>query len=470
MKTRHLLPLLFLSLLSGGSATAQSGIERPRVVGNGATVAAPTPAATPLYATGRPTPTARPIATPIYAPTPASVPVYTPTPRPTYAPTPAPTPYPPTSGTTTQYPSGNILVQPMRLQYSVAKARIEEARRFFRSRTLPTSTRTAGNYFVTLAALEPTSGRVHYLTLPKSSFLTPSIPFTTTTSLNKTVNVRTLRVNGVNTAAIIYDEAGRQLAPLLVEYPIDRDNKYYETGYYISAHPALLSPEMTRAGQLYVRNSLEQAAQELRNKGFFIQPSVLDVAERLCMVEHVDHTRFRNENQKALFYEIFSLYALNEGDTYRYSVSTAGAGGMIQMIPATYQSMRNLHPGAALHPDFIVGMRNHANAAQVMLLYIQRTWNDLTQSETIRNALANGIASQAEILSAGYNSNPSNLPRYISRGGNGWRSLIPNETKMYLQIYSALETNVPMRPRYDPNPIPYTAPTPVEPAPVDPPR
>lgn len=462
MTKRHLHPLLFLSLLAfGGSALAQSGLERPRVVGGGTAVIAPTPTPTPLYATPRTTPAPKPTATPLYAPTP----VYAPTPRPLA--TPAPTPFPVNNGngggTTTPFPSGNVLVQPLRLQYSVAKSRIEEARRFFRSRTLPTSTRTGGNYFVTLAALEPNSGRIHYLTLPKASFLTPSIPFVTTTSLNKTVNVRMVRVNGVNTAAIIYDEAGRQMAPLLVEYPIDRDNRYYETGYYISAHPALLSPEMTRAGQLYVRNSIEQAAEELRNKGFAIQPSVMDVAERLCTVEHIDHARFRNENQKALFYEVFSLYALNEGDTYRYSVSTAGAGGMIQMIPATYQLVRNLYPSAGLHPDFVIGMRNHANAAQAMLLYMQRTWSDMVQSETIRNALANGVASQAELLSAGYNSNPSNLPRYVARGGNAWRTLIPNETKMYLQIYAALENNAPMRPRYDPNPIPYTAPAPVTP-------
>jgi hypothetical protein len=463
MKTRHLPPLLFLSLLSFAvGASAQSGLERPRVVGNGSGSTTPAPTPTPLYAAPRPSATAtpKPTATPIYAPRPTPSPVSSPTPLP--RPTVAPTPYP-TTGNTTQYPPSTIFVQPVRVNYSTVRARLDEARRFFRSRALPASTRNGGNYFVTLAAFEPNAGRMHYLTLPKASFLTSSIPFTTTTSLNKTVNVRIVRVNGVNTAALVYDEAGRQLVPLVVEYPIDRDNRFYETGYYVSAHPALLSPELTRAGQLYIRNSIERAAEELRGKGFAIQPSILDVAERLCAVEHIDHTRFRNENQKALFYEVFSLYALNEGDTYRYSVSTAGAGGMVQMIPSTYQLVRNLHPGAALHPDFVIGMRNHHNAAQAMLLYMQRTWSDLAQSETIRKALANGVATQAELLSAGYNSNPANLPRYVSRGGNGWRSLIPNETKMYLQIYASLNSNVPMNPRYDPNPIPYTAPAPVTP-------
>jgi hypothetical protein len=468
MNARRLSPLLLLWLvLLSANISAQDGLARPRVVGS-ASAPAPTPTATPIYAVPRPTPTAAPkptaTATPIYAPRPTPPVVVTPTPRPVYAPTPyTPPPVSSQPPVNTNYPPTTIFMQPLRLPYNVAKARSEEARRYFRSRTLPTATRTGNNYFVTLAAFDPNGNRLHYLTLPKTAFLTPSIPFTTTTSFNKTVNVRVARVNGVNTAIIIYDETGRQLAPLLVEYPIERDNRYFETAYYSSAHPALLSPEMTRAGQLYVRNTIEAAARELSAKGVFIQPSILDVAERLCTVEHIDHTRFRSENQKALFYEVFSLYALNEGDTYRYSVSTAGAGGMVQMIPATYLTVRNLYPSVNLIPDFVAGMRNHVNAAQAMLLYMQYTWNDLQQSETIRNALANGVASQAELLSAGYNSNPSNLPRYVARGGNGWRSLIPNETKMYLQIYSSLEINVPMRLRYDPANV-------APPAPAAPPR
>ena len=51
-----------------------------------------------------------------------------------------------------------------------------------------------------------------------------------------------------------------------------------------------------------------------------------DHSERLCHVEHTDHKRFLTEDSASLFDEIRTLYALNAGDTYRYSVSTAGAG------------------------------------------------------------------------------------------------------------------------------------------------
>jgi hypothetical protein len=82
-----------------------------------------------------------------------------------------------------------------------------------------------------------------------------------------------------------------------------------------------------------------------------------------------------------------------------------------------------------------------------MLLYMQRTWNDLVASPTVAGAFASGMARQDELMAAGYNSNPAKIAGYINRGGDNWTGLIPRETKIYLQIYSSLEKNVPMTPR-----------------------
>jgi hypothetical protein len=92
-------------------------------------------------------------------------------------------------------------------------------------------------------------------------------------------------------------------------------------------------------------------------------------------------------------------------------------------------------------------MRNHVNAAEAMLLYMNGTWSDLAASPTVTGAIASGIATQEQVMAAGYNSNPAKLPGYINRGGENWTNLIPRETQMYLQIYSSLEQYVPMAPR-----------------------
>jgi len=119
----------------------------------------------------------------------------------------------------------------------------------------------------------------------------------------------------------------------------------------------------------------------------------------------------------------------------------------VQMIPSTYRMIRSRYPQVGLMPDFVEGMRDHVNAAQAMLLYMQMTWNDLIASPVVAQALESGIATDEELMAAGYNSNPARLPGYIKRGGPGWKNLIPRETKIYLQITESLNKHVPFKPR-----------------------
>ena len=338
-------------------------------------------------------------------------------------------------------PAASLVMSP-----PVIRTRISEAERLLKSRPQPTSLTTPQIDFVTLAALDYLSGRMHLLTLSKDTFLTKSSEVTMTSSLGIPLTVRVVRANGVNTAVAIFDTQGRSLVPLVVQYPIEKGGVFREMAYYTSAHPALLSPDLSRAGRAYIHRMMNLAVQRLRDKGTFISPQIVDVAERLTLVEHVDHDRFRLENRLALFDEIYSLYALNEPDTYRYSVSLAGAGGMVQMIPWAYNLVRQRHPAVGLTPDFVVGMRNHVNALQAMLLYMQDTWNDLAANEDVQYALSAKLATQTELLAAGYNSNAARLPLYIRRGGAAWRTLIPRETQIYLQIYKTLEAIMPQKP------------------------
>lgn len=336
------------------------------------------------------------------------------------------------------------------LNYGEIRSRITEAKRLLQAR--PTAIAMVDdknnllNSAVTLAILDPRTKAMDTVTLPKETFLTLNQESLFFTSAGKQVRLRTIRANGVNTAVTVFDQTSQPLVPLVVQYPVERGGKFYEMAYYISAHPALVSAETARAGQLYVRAKLETALKSLRARGKFISPAVVAEAEKLCLVEHVDHQRFRTENRAQLYEEIFTLFALNEGNTYRYAVSTAGAGGLVQMIPSTYRMVRAMHPTVPLMPDFVEGMRNHDNATQAMLLYMQDTYGDLISNQTISNALASGIATDGELMAAGYNSNPARLHLYIRRGGANWRNLIPRETQMYLQIQKSIESTITFLP------------------------
>jgi hypothetical protein len=313
------------------------------------------------------------------------------------------------------------------------QARIKAAKRLL-EREAPRTTDT-----VTLAVADAADSETHLLKLSKDAFLEKDAVILATSPSGKTFQLRAVRPNYVNTAVRVTDAAGREFQPLVVQYPVERGGALKEVAYYSSAHPALHSPELVGGGRAYVHRMLNEAAARLARHGKVISPEIVDAAERLCIVEHTDHKRFKTEDHASLYNEIFTLYALNAGDTYRFSVSSAGAGGMVQMIPPTYHAVRRMHPSVGLNPDFVAGMRDHGNALEAMLLYMQGTWDDLLEHAEVRQALATNVATQTELLAAGYNSNPMRLHLYLERGGANWRTLIPAETQMYLRIYASVD-------------------------------
>ena len=316
--------------------------------------------------------------------------------------------------------------------------KIAEATQLLKSRP-PLASLTS----IRLSMFDPESGQIDFLSLSKDSYLVKDSDIFTNTDKGRSVHLRIVRANGVNTAVTVTDTASnRAFLPLVVEFPIAKDGALKETAYYTSAHPALVSTGESASGQDYVTTMIDQAAVSLAKTGIRIDPGIVTIAQHLVIVEHTDHKRFLNEDPKALFPEILSLYALNQDDTFNYSVSTAGAGGMIQMIPRTYEAIRQQHPAASLEADFVTGMRDHANALKAMLLYMNDTWNKLQESSDVQDALRNGTATKPELLAAGYNSNPLRLPGYLKSGGTSWRTLIPAETQMYLSIYSSVDNNV----------------------------
>jgi hypothetical protein len=321
------------------------------------------------------------------------------------------------------------------LSSAAVAEKLAEAKRLLNSRE-------DGSVSIALAALDPRVSEIHVLTLAKESFLTKGADVSLTTHLGKAVRLRIIRPNGVNTAVTITDITGHSLLPLLVKYPIIRDGAWSENAFYTSAHPALLSSNIVAEGQRYLTTMFAQAAADLKSSGVTIPADIVEVAKHLVIVEHTDHKRFREENRAEIYPEVLALYALNQGNTYRYSVSSAGAGGMIQMIPRTYEAIRQQHPNVSLQADFVSGMQNHANALKAQLLYINDTWKFLQGTTEVQDALRSGTASKIELLAAGYNSNPYRLPQYLSNGGSAWRALIPAETQMYLAIYQSVDRHV----------------------------
>ncbi len=327
---------------------------------------------------------------------------------------------------------------PPPLTMTKLQEKLDEAKELLKSKA-----NVGGGSFVVLAVLDRQTSQVDLISVAKDLFLTKGAKLYTTSQGGRAVNVTIVRANGVNTAVRVSDAAtGKELTPLTVAYPIVKGGVLTEVAYYNSAHPGVLVSDVATAGQTYISTMLDRAVNELAAGGVHVSPDIVDVAEHLCVVEHTDHKRFMSEPHADLLPEIVALYALNKGNTFHYSVSTAGAGGMIQMIPRTYDSVRQQHAAIPLHTDFVTGMRDHGNALKAMLLYMNDTWTNLAASSEVQDALRTGIATKPELLAAGYNSNPARLPMYLKNGGANWKTLIPGETQMYLSIYGEVDRNL----------------------------
>ncbi|MEO7658518.1 MAG: hypothetical protein ABIV48_02790, partial [Pyrinomonadaceae bacterium] len=229
------------------------------------------------------------------------------------------------------------------LSFSQIKAKIAEAKRQLQTRPLTTAASESVVFtsLIRVAYYDWDDEKIDSIVMSKDQFLTPLVSTMAISANGKQVTSQTIRGNGVNTPVVITDLKGKPYLPLLVQYPRENGGIYSEMAYYVSTHPGLITPEVVNAGRFYVHNVIEIARDQLRNKGYVIQPKIADIAERLATVEHVDHLRFRTEYHPNIYNDIFTLFALNEGQTYRYSVSSAGAGGMVQMIPSTYRMVRS---------------------------------------------------------------------------------------------------------------------------------
>lgn len=306
------------------------------------------------------------------------------------------------------------------------------------------------NETVGISLLERKNGEIYTVTMSKTNFLNRGYQESYQLSNGSKVSVKIDQPNFVNTKLIVEAEEGLFI-PLTVKYPIVKGNRLKEFAFYTPAHRSLQNHSFDQMGERYIETILTNAAASLKKSGLIVPDKVINLAKLLCIVEHIDHDRFRKEESDALFKEVLTLYALNRGDCYRYSVSSAGAGGMVQMIGSTYREIRNSFPQVDMVYDFEAGMINHANAAKAMLLYLRRYNEYYGNLPAVDSAINDGYATPEELMAAGYNSNPVRVPARLSLGSN-WKRGLPDETQLYLTILRSLDEAVTTAPPiYQPN-------------------
>ena len=197
--------------------------------------------------------------------------------------------------------------------------------------------------------------------------------------------VRTRR-NGVGSRfEVRYPE---NMAVLALRTMVHCGEKGYKEVVYTPYSPEIDTPQMREDGLNYLKGQIESAWTDLEENnvrlGGFNELShdiaPTEIALVLSIIEHIDPLRFKNSppgGETALVHEVLTIIGANMSDAYAYSRSPAGARGLFQFIPRTYERILRKYRQARLDGNFVSGCRNHENAAKASLLLFDSDLNDL---------------------------------------------------------------------------------------------
>lgn len=247
---------------------------------------------------------------------------------------------------------------------------------------------------------------------------------------DKNFAIDVVRFNGVNTRFAVQKPAGgKVLALKYLITPTESGSKAQiekdmYSGVYVPYSPELLTPEVSAYGAQYLDSVINAAVTELQHMPSVSLPGQTvpaavepKLVRALLYAEHMDTNEFlTNPNTQQLVDKINILLAGNEQETWKYSISSAGAAGISQFIPSTYASLVKRHPNANLIPDFVSGMRNHVNAVKATFLllddYISEVKSRAGDAFLVAHAFDYGVAA--------YNGGPVRIAKAAKAYGPLW--------------------------------------------------
>lgn len=249
---------------------------------------------------------------------------------------------------------------------------------------------------------------------------------------DKNFDIKLVRFNGVNSRFQVNSPKGGQVIALkYLITPVESGSKasiegaLYEA-LYTPYTPFLDQPEVIAYGGKYLDKMIADVAEHLHNYPSVsnsgktileaIDPSLI---KALVLAEHTDSGELLNTTDPAgVINRVKVLFATNEGDTYRYSGSSAGALGISQFISSTYLGLVKRHPNANLINDFKLGMADHVNSIKATYILL----DDYIQSVQARASQGFIPGQSFDYGVAAYNAGVVRIARAINSFGSNWNS------------------------------------------------
>ena len=196
---------------------------------------------------------------------------------------------------------------------------------------------------------------------------------------------------------------------------------------YVPSSPALYSPEVVAYGQSYLDGVIAKVVKDLyglpshaipgENITEAIPPAMI---KGLIYAEHTDGSQVLGGNAQQALNNLNIIFATNQGDAYKYSVSNDGyaSRGISQFVKSTYDSLVQRHPEAFLNPDYVTAMADHETSIKAMSLLLDDYAGD------VRVRAASGFASGHvfEYGAAAYNGGATRVASAVNTFGDSWNA------------------------------------------------
>jgi hypothetical protein len=236
------------------------------------------------------------------------------------------------------------------------------------------------------------------------------------------------RDNGFNSdIAVISPQGGRVLA---VKYPVMNDRNRFGAGepviqaVYTPYSAEIKTPEVIERGIKVQDEFIDKAYKRLKERDVysfaFSGRKVSDVIPKDLLIvllanEHIDPSEFKSEAHTRLLVEqVLTIIGTNEDKAYAYTISPAGAFGLVQMIPSTYALLLRKYPAARLNPSFAQGMTDPINAVMAQILLCDSDW------QAIRSVQEVDKDKIGPYLAAAYNGGVGRVLNVLRHEETGW--------------------------------------------------
>lgn len=236
------------------------------------------------------------------------------------------------------------------------------------------------------------------------------------------------RENGLNSdIACVHPPGGKIVA---VKYPVSNEGNRFGPGdavieaIYTPYSAEIGTDEVVNRG-IDVQNSfIDKAYSRLKERGVlshaFPGRRVVDIIPKdvlrvLLLNEHIDPGEFKSAGAtKALCERVLTVIGTNHDKAYAYSISPAGARGLVQMIPSTYSLLLNKYSSAGLRSNFASAVSDPINAVMAQVLLCDSDW------EAIRSKTDLPADRVGPYLAAAYNGGVGRVLNVLSHDETEW--------------------------------------------------